>query len=130
MALPKDFGEQLPLKTDAELYDMLAHREDYLPEAVAAAEDELNRRNLAPAQIAQLEAKHQSENAAAEIKAQLPLGWPLRIFIFFFLCGIFGAILAVYYEKEGYKRKAADCWKTLGISAAVHIAAGLILWRR
>ncbi len=128
MPLPKDFGEQLPLKTDAELYDILVHEEDYLPEAVAAAKEELSRRNLAPAQVAQLEAIVQSESAAAETKAKQRLGWPLRIFVFFFCAGIFGALLAVYYDKEGYKKKASDCWVTLGVSAAIHITVGFLLW--
>ena len=43
MTLPKDFWEQLSLKTDSELYDMLSHQEDYLPEALAAAKDELSK---------------------------------------------------------------------------------------
>jgi hypothetical protein len=93
MALPTEFWEQLPLETDAELYDMLSHQEDYLPEAIAAARDELSKRNLAPERVAQLEARAQSETAEAEAKAKEPLGWPMRIFIFIFCAGLFGALL-------------------------------------
>jgi len=116
MPLPKDFWEQLPLKTDAELYDMLAHREDYLPEALAAAKDELSKRNLAPERVAQLEAGVRTQKAAAESKAQERLGWPMRIFIFIFCAGLFGAVLAVYYDSKGYKQKSTDCWVTLGVN--------------
>ena len=113
MALPEEFWAQLPLKTDSELYDMLAHEGDYLPEALAAAKDELGKRNLAPETVAQLEATVLSQDATAEAKAQERLGWPLRIFIFIFCAGILGALFAVYYENRGYKRKASDCWVTL-----------------
>ncbi len=125
MSLPKDFWEQLPVKADAELYDMLAHQEDYLPEALAAARDELSQRNLAPERVAQLEAGVRTQKAAAESKAQERLGWPLRIFIFIFFCGLLGAVLAVYYDNKGYKQKSSDCWVTLGVSAAIHFLAGL-----
>ena len=48
MALPADFQERLAEKTEEELYAMLAHRDDYLPEAFDAARAELARRNLSP----------------------------------------------------------------------------------
>jgi len=127
MSLPKDFWEKLPLKTDAELYDMLAHQDDYLPEALAAAKDELSKRNLAPERVAQIEATVQSQIAATETKAQESLSWPMRIVIFIFCAGLFGALLAVYYDSKGYKKKASDCWITLGISIAFHLAAGVLL---
>jgi hypothetical protein len=128
MSLPQDFGEQLPLKTDAELYDMLAHQEDYLPEALVATKDELSKRNLAPERIAQIEAIVQFQKAAAETKAQERLGWPMCIFLFIFFAGIFGAVLAVYYDNKGYKRKASECWITLGVSLAFHLIAGVLLY--
>ena len=120
MTLPNDFWEQLPLKTDAELYDMLAHPEDYLPDALAAAKEELGKRNLTVDRVSQLEAGVQSQTAADDAKAQERLGWPMRIFLFIFCAGLLGAVMAVYYDSKGYKRKASDCWITLGISVAVH----------
>ena len=126
MALPTDFWEQLPLKTDAELYDMLAHQDDYLPEALAAAKDELGKRNLAPERVAQLEATVRSQATEAEAKAQERLGRPVRIFIF--CAGLPGALLAVYYDNKGYKQKALDCWITLGVSIAFHVVAGLLIY--
>ena len=128
MPLPKDFWEQLPLKTDAELYDMLAHQEDYLVEAVAAAKDELSKRNLAPGRIAQLESGVQSQKAASESKAQERLGWPIRIVIFIFCAGLLGALLAVYYDNKGYKQKSLDCWVTSGVSVAFHFLVGLLAY--
>ena len=127
MSLPKDFLEQLPLKRDDELYDLLAHPDDYLPEAVAAARDELSKRNLAPERFTQLEATVRSQDAAAETKAQERLSWPMRILIFTLCAGLSGALRAVYYDKEGCKKKATDCWITLGASILFHLVAGVLL---
>ena len=127
MSLPKDFWEQLPLKSDAELYDVLAHQEDYLPETVAATREEMLRRKLAPERVVQLEAAVQSQSAEAEAKAQERMGWPMRVLVFLFCAGIAGVLLAVYYSNQGYKKKASDCWMTLGLSVAVHVLLGIVL---
>ena len=127
MGLPEDFWAKLPLRTDAELYDILSNQGDYLPEAVAAAKQELSKRNLAPEKVAQLEAAVQSQKSQADSKAGERLGWPMRIFIFLFCAGLFGAVLAIYYESKGYKKKAADCWVTLGISVLCHAVIGIAL---
>ena len=41
MALPIDFQQRLTSKTDEQLFDMLAHDVDYLPEAIAAVRVEI-----------------------------------------------------------------------------------------
>jgi hypothetical protein len=128
MSLPSEFWSQLPLKTDEELYDIVAHQEDYLPEALAAAREEVAKRNLSLERTKQIEAAVQSKKAAAESKANQRLGWPLRILIFVFCAGLSGAILAVYYESKGYKKKASDCWLVMGLSFVVHFLLGGILY--
>lgn len=124
MALPKDFAEQLASRSDADLYDMLAHEQDYLPEALAAAKSELGKRNLAPERVAELEAVVHSQSAAEGAKANERLSWPMRILIFFLCAGLVGGVLAVYYDSKGYKAKARDCWVTLAVSLAAHA----VLW--
>ena len=47
MPLPKQFLEELPNKTDQQLYFMLGNADDYVPEALEAAKAELGRRGLA-----------------------------------------------------------------------------------
>ena len=128
MSLPENFLDQLPFKSDAELYDMFAHEQDYLPEALAAARQEFGKRNLIPEQVAQLDAVVQSQTAAEGAKAEERLSWPMRILIFFLCAGIAGAMLAVYYESKGYKKKATDCWVTLGIIVAVHVVLGVLTY--
>jgi len=127
MSLPKNFPEQLAEKIDGDLYDMLAHPDDYLPEALAAAREELRKRNLPAERVAQLEAVAQTHKAAEDTKAGERLGWPMRILIFFLCAGFAGVLLAVYYDSKGFKRKASDCWITLGVSIAAHVLLGGLL---
>ena len=128
MALPKDFWDRLPLREDHELYDMLAQPDDYLPEALAAAREELDKRKLAPERVAQLEARFESRKAVTEAHAQERLGWPMRILIFLFCAGLVGVLLALYYNRQGYKQKARDCWITVGASVAFHILLGALAY--
>jgi hypothetical protein len=124
MSLPEEFWDKLHSKSDAELYEILDHDQDYLQEEVEAAKQKINKRNLAPERVAKLEAAVQSQTTAEGAKADERLGWPMRILIFFLCAGIGGAILAVYYDSKGYKTKARDCWITLSVSVAVHV----VLW--
>jgi hypothetical protein len=129
MALPKDFANQLSLKSDTEVYDILAHAEDYLPEALEAAKAELSKRNLPAERVAELEAAVQSERATEGAKADERLGWPMRILIFFLCAGVPGALLAVYYANNGYRAKAKDCWITMGVSIAAHVVLSVMVLR-
>jgi hypothetical protein len=61
MALPKEFWEELPDRSDEELYGMLADSHAYLPEALSAAEAELEKRNLPPQFAADLQAAAEAE---------------------------------------------------------------------
>ncbi len=114
--------------TDEDLYDMLAHQDDYLPEALTAAGEEFRKRNLPPERVARLEAVTRTHQAAEDAKAGERLGWPMRILIFFLCAGIAGALLAVYYDSKGFKRKASDCWITMGVGIAAHILLGIVIF--
>lgn len=46
MPLPKEFWIKLPQRREEELYEMFSNPDDYLPEALDAAKEELIRRNL------------------------------------------------------------------------------------
>jgi len=116
MPLPQAFWKELPGRSDGQLYDMLAHPDDYQPEALEAAQEELRKRNLAPERAQQFEAAAQSQKAVEDTKAIQPLGWPMRILIFMGCSGILGAPWALFYESKGYTRKASQCWTIMVIS--------------
>lgn len=132
--LPSQFWEELPQKSDIELYEMLAQKDDYLPEAVAAAGDELRRRNLDIPKAAQIQSIVESQILNREKKAHERLSWPTRLLIAVGVAMALGIlpffIVVGYYHMQGYKQKAKDCWITftciLGALVLVLVAHELL----
>lgn len=57
MALPREFYEDLPTKTESELYEIITKPAVYLPEAAVSAKEELKRRHVAiPEEVLRREA--------------------------------------------------------------------------
>lgn len=124
MPLPPDFQKQLAEKPDADLYDMLAHHDDYLPEALDAARVEMGRRNLPPERVAQLQAAVEAQKSQEDKKAELGLPWYVKALIFI---GLFPIIwFAIYYEYRGYKKKARQCWVWAGFSFIFWFVIGIL----
>jgi hypothetical protein len=124
MPLPPDFQKQLGERTDADLYDMLAHRDDYLPEALDAAREEIGRRNLSPDKVVQLQAAVEAQKSQEDKKAELGLPWYVKALIFI---GLFPIIwFAIYYEYRGYKKKARQCWAWAGYSFIFWFVVGIL----
>lgn len=114
MLLPHGFEKTLTEKTDEQLYDMLAHEVDYMPEALEAARMEIQRRNLGPTLVAQLESGTQS-NLAQELQAaQRPLSWFVKLMLVLFGFTLFqilvASLVAQAYRSKGYLRKYKECW--------------------
>jgi len=126
MTLPNYFWEQLPLKTNAELFDMLAHQADYLPEALTAAREELRQRNLPPESVSQLESKVQAQMEADTARAHERLGWPMRIFLFIFCAVGIGLLAAAYYQSKGNHKKSWDCLVTTFASVLFYMAVAAL----
>ncbi len=69
--LPEAFWEQLPQKSDRELYEVLLQPDDYLPEALEAVQEEIRRRHLPPQMTPEIAAEViRSRTLAAEAEAQ------------------------------------------------------------
>jgi hypothetical protein len=137
MKLPSNFRESLAEKPDGDLYEMLAHADNYLPEALEVAREELECRNLPPQKVAgEVQSVLESSLADEASKNAEPLGWPLRISILI-LGGIVGLPAAMYYFiKGGYKRKLRESllwilyavlfWLGVGILIGILSAMGVI----
>jgi hypothetical protein len=114
MPLPHDFTKRLTEATDEQLYDMLAHDADYLPEALAAARMEIQRRNIGPTLHPQLEARSEAISAQEVQAAQRPLSWPVKIIMFLLPFGLpqilVAAVVAERYRNKGYTRRYKECW--------------------
>lgn len=55
MIAEQTFDERMARLSDEELYDVLANEADYLPEAIAAAKQEIQNRNLSSEKLAEFE---------------------------------------------------------------------------
>ena len=122
MSLPPEFFEKLGQRGDAELYDILAHSGDYLPEALEAIRRELARRNLPPAQGVCLQEEATARKSAEAAVASRSVGWPVRIAVLVGAVPLFliFLILLMHYRRTGQKQKIRECGRWF--------AAGVLLW--
>ncbi len=109
MSLPQSFDKSLREKTDEQLYDMLAHADDYVPEALAAAQVEIERRNLSPSRVKELELHEEVIETQAARQAQEPLSWPLRLIMALLPFGLIQLVVSEGYRKE-HPRRYKECW--------------------
>jgi hypothetical protein len=108
---PKEFFEKLPSRTNEELFDILAHPENYLPAAIEAANEEISRRGIEPEKRRAGAAEILSQEEAAKsdkLKQSLPL-WA-RILTVIFCPLLLAVILWGSYRSNGFKRKAREIW--------------------
>ena len=124
MSLPQEFWKDLAERSDEQLYDMLAHADDYVPEALEAVREELRKRDLPPERAAELEVAAQQKLTGEQQKAKEPLSWILKV-VMFLLCatcvGIWcSALLYSYYKSKGCTKKASQCW--------AWFIWGLVIW--
>jgi len=108
MWMTREFKTAVAAKTDGELYGMVAHAEDYVPEAIAAAQAEVQRRHLTPERGAQLEALAQAAKTEETRMAGEPLRWISRILLLL-MPGMVG-FFAAYYLSRGYDAREDQCW--------------------
>lgn len=127
MPLPKEFFDRLPERTDADLVQMIAHSEQYVPEAIAAVEAEVAKRNLSLDGVRQaadrersaLERERAERSAARAVES---LSWPLLWLIFFvpFGFGLLGFLWMRSLSSRGYDLKVKQIWMIT--------LAGFIFW--
>ena len=108
MWMAREFKTAVAAKTDGQLYEVLAHAEDYVPEAIAAAHAEVQRRHLTPERGAQLEALAQAGKAEETRMAGEPLRWISRILLL--LMPGMVVFFAAFYLSRGYHAREDQCW--------------------
>jgi len=106
-----NFDEMWRQKTDEQLFDAIAHKNNYVPKSIESLRSEIARRNLDSQRITELESKARDSVENEETIAKIPLQWSLRILMFIFSFGILQLIVAEYYNAKGYKRKSQEIWK-------------------
>ena len=106
--MANQFTDQMSRRTDAELLKIVIdQRNDYQPEALLAAEEELARRNLSPEQVSSAKEELERKKTFDEKRANEPLDMSLKILTAIFP-GILQIILSGTYKVEGYDRKARE----------------------
>jgi hypothetical protein len=123
MWMSREFRTDLAEKTDGQLYEVLAHAEDYLPEALEAARTEVHRRHLAPERGAQLQALARATVAEEAQRAEAPLGWIFRIL--FLLAPFLAVFCAASYLSRGYHAREDQCWRWVGYGVLGRVLLGV-----
>ena len=119
-------------RSDAELLLIVSEqRDDYQPEALKAAEEELLKRNLSTEQVLEAEEVNQEKKRIAGLRDNEPLEvyWKILTALF---PGIFQLVLAGGFRREGYSRKAKDLkrWTLFGFGlySALLILMIFFIW--
>jgi hypothetical protein len=120
-----DLERSIAARSDEELYEMLiAHREDWTPEALGLAEQEWKRRDLAPDKLDEIRHSQEIKVREKEGRAHLPLSARQKllffIFNFAFSLGIVQIIIAnLVFRSRGYEKKFVDSiiWMVYGFIA-------------
>jgi len=104
------FDHVMKERSNAELIEIVTIlHNDYQPNAVIAAKNELQERNLSPEALQQAEQDIATKNKEAAEKANEPLATYLKV-----LHLIFPAILSIFqafpYKGDGYDRKFKESW--------------------
>jgi hypothetical protein len=133
----KELLQAMSVATNEDLFDIVhRNRSEYSAEAIEVAEIELQKRNLGPKQILDLEAGAKRK----DLLAAQPLTWPTKFALF--ICGLafmsaslgvfglvmfvsFGIPLIIFFE-NAYKEcdlKRRQAWQWLGYGFLTAIAA-------
>lgn len=103
-----DFTSEMARRTDEELIQIVTiDREKYLPDALAAANDEFRKRNLEEEKVNQISNVISRKRDYENKKASEPLDTALKIAAFL-LPMILMFILSGYFKMNGYDKKANE----------------------
>ncbi|WNJ17397.1 hypothetical protein [Pontibacter sp. G13] len=114
--------EKLANRRDEELIDLLAHPDDYHPEAVEAAEAIIHARELDPDLLLDTLSDLKSRRAARDEHEDEPLTQQeMLMYILFPFIGLIGwGVAAMHYHQRGQRTKRD--------SVAIYLAMGVLLW--
>ena len=106
-----DFKEIMTQRSDAELIEILTNKKDeYQSDAIAAAEAELEKRNLSINRMESAKKELNEKDRIIKENANAPLGLGLKL-LTFFVPGIPNILIARTLKAEGYDRKCREAWR-------------------
>ncbi len=111
-----DFKTEMAKRTDEELIQVLTvDKDEYLPDALAAAKEEFEKRDLRVEKISVITKDIAQKKEIENKKANEPLDIVAKALTFLFPV-IITLVLSLYYRSSGYDRKARELviWTLLG----------------
>lgn len=111
-----DFKIEMAKRTDEELIQVLTvDRDSYLPEALAAANEEFEKRNLPAEKISSITEVLLQKKEIDTQRANEPLDVAIKVVTFIFPL-IVTLILSAFYKSGGYDRKGRElaAWTLYG----------------
>jgi len=125
----KDFTEVMNKKSDSELLEIVTKlKDDYQPEAVEAAEEEIKNRNLSEEKIEEAENEIIEKEIKIKDKENEPLETIQRIIFFMFFWGIIPWIMASTFKNNGYLKKYKDAWKFMKYGFLIFVGIIIIMF--
>ncbi|MFH2143093.1 MAG: hypothetical protein ABIJ97_11755 [Bacteroidota bacterium] len=115
--MENEFKSVMGTRTDAELIEIVTElKNDYQPDAVIAAQEEIIIRNLTPDKVKKAEEKEKQEEKKAEIESRNKdnTNVPLQIYwkiITLISPGLFNLLIGENYKKEGFERRYKEMWR-------------------
>jgi hypothetical protein len=133
MAIAVDLEKEIARKSDDELFHILRHDKDYMPNVIEIVRAEIQCRNLGKDKTEELESQAQVKVAEEIARAKMPLSWTMRIFIFLFSNSfIFSiavfAVIAENYRNKGYIQKCDDARRFSIYGMLFALLAGIAFW--
>lgn len=106
-----EFTHVMEKRSDSQLIEIVTKlRDDYNPEAVKAAEIEIEKRNLSIEQIELAKEEIKLKDKELEDRANKPLQTHWKI-LTFLIPGILNLILAGTFKADGYHRRFSEAWR-------------------
>ncbi len=126
--MANDFTEVMVKKSDSELLEIVTKlKDDYQPEAIIAAENEIEKRNLSTDQIEQAEIELEEREQENLEKENEPLGIVQKILFLIFFWGVIPWAMAGTFRNNGYTKKYKDAWLFMKIGMGIFVGIPLLL---
>lgn len=107
-----NFTDVMIKKTDSELLEIVTKlKDDYQPEAVEAAKEEIKNRNLSDEKIDQAEKEIKVKETIQKSKENEPLETVQRVMFFIFFWGVIPWLMASTFKNNGFLKKNKDAWR-------------------
>ncbi len=120
--MKNEFAQVMSKRSDSDLLEIVTKlRGDYQPEAVLAAEMEIQKRNLSAEEIKNAHEDIQIKEVAHLQKENEPLDAIQRALFIIFFWGVIPWSVASTFKSNGYTRKYKEAWQYMKYGFLVYL---------